>query len=87
MARAHATTADIQVVAPLIATVPQTHVQIAIGMLDQIAQGWPQERPPTLSAEQRTALAAAARGASPELAASFDRVATRWGLPDVFKTP
>ena len=87
IARFHAATADIQAVAPLIAAVPQAHPLVAIGMLESIAMGWPQERAPTLTAEQRTSFAAAARGASPELTAAFDRVAARWALPDVFKTP
>jgi hypothetical protein len=87
IARYHAATADIQVVASLIGAVPQTHAQLAIGMLEGIAQGWPQERTPTLTTEQRTALAAAARGASPDLTAAFDRIAARWNLPDVFKAP
>jgi hypothetical protein len=47
--------------------------------------GWPQERPPTLSAEQRAALIAAAKAAPPELAEGFHRVAARWGMPDLFR--
>jgi len=46
--------------------------------------GWPEERPPVLTAEQRTALAAAARAAAPELAPAFARIGERWGMPDLF---
>jgi hypothetical protein len=54
-------------------------------MLDGIAQGWPEERAPQFTPEQRTALAASARNSSPELAAAFGRVAARWSIPDIFK--
>jgi hypothetical protein len=47
--------------------------------------GWPEEKPPTLTPEQRAALAAAGRAAPPELADGFARVAARWGMPDLFR--
>jgi hypothetical protein len=47
--------------------------------------GWPQDQPPTLSAEQRNALIAAANAAAPELAEGYQRVAVRWGMPDLFR--
>ena len=47
--------------------------------------GWPEESPPTLTAEQRTALAQAARNAPPELRQGFERVAGRWGMPDLLR--
>jgi hypothetical protein len=87
MARHHATAADAATVVALIATVPQASAPLAAAMLDGIAEGWPEERPPQLSDEQRAALRAAARGASTELAEAFARVATRWTLTDVFKSP
>ena len=46
--------------------------------------GWPQESAPTLTAQQRAALAQAADAAAPELAEGFARVAARWGMPDLF---
>jgi hypothetical protein len=42
--------------------------------------GWPQEQPPTLTAEQRATLARAAAAAPAEMAEGFTRVATRWGM-------
>ena len=87
LARVHATEADAGVVTGMIAHVPNTAAPLAIAMLDGIAQGWPEERPPVLTAEQKTALVTAARGASPDLQAAFGRVAARWTLPDVFKQP
>ena len=71
----------------MINAVPQANPAIGVGVLDGIATGWPLETPPQLTAEQRTALAAAARGSNPDLAAAYERIAVRWALPDVFKTP
>jgi hypothetical protein len=48
--------------------------------------GWPEEEAPTLTAEQRASLAAAARAAGPPFANGFARVASRWGMPDLFAT-
>jgi putative membrane-bound dehydrogenase-like protein len=45
--------------------------------------GWPEDQPPTLTAEQRAALVAAARQA-PALADGYARVAQRWGMPQLF---
>lgn len=87
MARHHAAAVDPATVVSLIAAVPQAALPLATALLDGIAQAWPEERPPQLSPAQRTALVTAARGAGGELAAAFDRVAARWTLPDVFKTP
>jgi hypothetical protein len=71
----------------MINAVPPVNPAIGVGVLDGIATGWPQETPPQLTPEQRTALAAAARGSSPDLAAAYERIATRWGMAKVFKTP
>ena len=49
--------------------------------------GWPEESPPSLSAEQRAALAAAAARAPAGLAAGYARVAARWGMPEGFRAP
>jgi hypothetical protein len=46
--------------------------------------GWPEEKPPALTAEQRTALAQVYTAVSPELQAGLARIATRWGMPDLF---
>jgi uncharacterized protein len=47
--------------------------------------GWPQEAPPTLTPEQRAALAEVGRAASPELREGLARVGARWGMPDLFQ--
>ena len=70
-----------------IETVPRANVGLATALLDGIAEGWPEERPPQLTPEQRTALAGAARNASGELSAAFARVAARWQMPGVFNLP
>jgi putative membrane-bound dehydrogenase-like protein len=87
IARFHAATANVPTVVAMINAVPTANPLIGVGVLDGISTGWPQETPPQLTAEQRTALAAAARGSNPDLAAAYERIATRWAMPDVFKTP
>ncbi|HSA56010.1 MAG TPA: PVC-type heme-binding CxxCH protein [Gemmatimonadaceae bacterium] len=87
MARHHAAAANAMTVVSLIESVPRANVGLATALLDGIAQGWPEERPPQLTPEQRTALAGAARNASGELTAAFGRVGARWQLPDVFNIP
>jgi putative membrane-bound dehydrogenase-like protein len=87
MARHYAAAAEPATVVSLIESVPQANPALATALLDGIAQGWPEERPPQLSGEQRAALATAARGASGDVAASFGQVAARWTLPDVFRSP
>jgi hypothetical protein len=87
IARAHALTADAAVVTAMIAHVPTAAAPLAIAMLDGIAQGWPEEKPPALTPQQKSALITAARGANADVQAAFTRVATRWTLPDVFKQP
>jgi putative membrane-bound dehydrogenase-like protein len=69
----------------LLAAVPQATPSLASALVNGIAEGWPQESPPELTAEQRTALVAAARDAPPDLAAAFAKLAARWNLPEVFK--
>jgi putative membrane-bound dehydrogenase-like protein len=46
--------------------------------------GWPQDRPPSLSAEQLAAIKEAVRTAPAELAEGYARVGVRWGMPDAF---
>jgi hypothetical protein len=87
IARFHAATTNVPTVVAMINAVPQANPAIGGGVLEGIATGWPLETPPQLTAEQRAALAAAARGSNPDLAAIYDRIAVRWALPDVFKTP
>jgi hypothetical protein len=87
IARFHAATANAQTVVAMITAVPQANPAVGVGVLEGIATGWPLETPPQLSAEQRSALVAAARGSNPDLTAVYDRIATRWTMPDVFKTP
>jgi putative membrane-bound dehydrogenase-like protein len=87
LARYPAAQQDLPRVVALIGAVPQATRALAIAVLNGIADGWPQESPPALTAEQRAALVASARDASAELAAVFAKVAARWALPDVFRQP
>ncbi|HEX6938091.1 MAG TPA: PVC-type heme-binding CxxCH protein [Longimicrobiales bacterium] len=82
----------------LLHATPDANPSVAAGVLTGIAGGpvddegrqrggrggWPEGSPPTLTAEQRAALAETARRAPAELADGFARVAERWGLQDLF---
>lgn len=87
MARHFAVAAQPEPVVALIEAVPAAHPALAVGVLNGIALGWPEERTPPLTAAQRASLAAAARGATPEVTAAFERVAVRWGIPELFRAP
>ncbi len=86
MARHHSLAADPATAVTLIEAVPSADPALAVAMLDGIAQGWPEERPPQLTDAQRNSLKSAARGAPGPVAEAFGRVATRWTLPDVFRS-
>lgn len=86
VARFHAAKADAAAAVEMINGVPGASPALAAAMLNGMADGWPQETTPTFSAEQRAALATAARGASGELADAFGKVAAKWNLPSVFKS-
>jgi hypothetical protein len=88
IARHHALEKDIPRVVDLVAAVPRSTPVFAEAMLNGLAEGWPQDTtsaPPAFTPEQKSALVTAASGASPELAAAFTRLATRWNHPDAFK--
>jgi uncharacterized protein len=87
MARYHATAANPAVAVRLIEAVPELQVPLAEALLAGFADGWPFERPPSLSPAQRQALAEAARRASGDLAEAFAALAERWAMPDLFATP
>ena len=87
LARRQGATADASVAAMLIGAVPQANPIVAVGVVDGLAQGWPEERPPQFTDAQRTALRTAAANAPDALAAAFTRLATRWTLPTVFSAP
>jgi hypothetical protein len=99
MSRHYAANARADAVVAALLAVPRANPTIAAGVLNGIApaaggrggggrggagMGWPEDQPPTLTAEQRTALAEAARSSPPELAEAFGRVGQRWGMPDLF---
>ena len=87
LARLHSTKAEIAPVVSLINAIPRTHVGLATALLEGIATGWPEERAPQLTPEQRVTLVEAARTSAAELGPSFDRVAARWTIPNVFRVP
>ena len=87
LARLHSTRAEIGPVVSLINTIPRAHAGLATALLEGIATGWPEERRPELTPEQRVTLVEAARSASAELSPAFDRVAARWTIPNVFRVP
>jgi hypothetical protein len=85
IARYHGAQKDVATVVGLIAATPGSTPALGASLLNGIADGWPAESPPELSAEQRAALSAAARSAPAELAAGFEKIAVRWGMPDIFR--
>jgi hypothetical protein len=87
LARLHASKAEIGPVVSLINTLPRTHPGLGTALLDGIATGWPEERAPQLTPEQKATVYEAARGSAQELTPAFDRVAARWTMPNVFKVP
>ncbi len=82
--RHRASQADAAEASALIVMVPQLPAPIALGILNGIALGWPEETAPTFTDTQRAALRSAAAGASAPLVEAFGRVAARWGMPDLF---
>ena len=87
LARLHATKAEIAPVVSLINTIPRAHPGLATALLEGIATGWPEERAPQLTPEQRATLVEAARTSAAALGVSFDKVAARWTMPNVFRVP
>jgi putative membrane-bound dehydrogenase-like protein len=87
LARLHSTKAEIGPVVSLINTIPRAHAGLATALLEGIATGWPEERRPELTPEQRVTLVEAARSSAAELGPAFDRVAARWTIPNVFRVP
>ena len=87
LARLHATKAEIAPIVSLINAIPRAHVGLGTALLEGIATGWPEERAPQLTPEQRVTIVEAARSSPTELGPSFDRVAARWTLPNVFRVP
>jgi putative membrane-bound dehydrogenase-like protein len=75
-------------VVDFIAMVPRVDPVIGMAILNGVLQGnngWPANQPPTLTAAQREALSAAARGASEQMTARFTAIAQRWGMPELFQ--
>ena len=85
IARYHGAARDPATAVGLIAAVPDATPQLAAAMINGIADGWPEEQPPALSAEQRAIIRAAAQNAGADLQAAFAKLAARWGLPDLLK--
>ncbi|MGQ0702477.1 MAG: PVC-type heme-binding CxxCH protein [Gemmatimonadales bacterium] len=87
IARYYGSQRDVAVVVELVGGVAGAGLPLAQAMLEGIATGWPEEQPPTLTADQRAALVAAAQAAPRELLPTFNRIARRWGAPDFFTPP
>jgi uncharacterized protein len=83
MARYHATSADAAVAVALLDTVPRVHPVVADGLLQGMADGWPDAQSPALTPAQQQSLAGVA-ATSPGLAKQFTRLAERWAMPGAF---
>ncbi|HEX7937546.1 MAG TPA: hypothetical protein VF483_01070, partial [Gemmatimonadaceae bacterium] len=86
LSRIEAAKANTDNIVALMGMLPEVPA-VSVAILNGVEQGWPADKPPQFSAEQRLKLAAAARGASGELETALGRVAARWQMPDVFRTP
>jgi putative membrane-bound dehydrogenase-like protein len=86
LARFHAATGDLGVSVGLVALVPDAPA-VGAAIVNGIAQGWPEDRPPLIASADRLALQTAARGANAELMEAFGRLAARWQMPDAFRSP
>jgi hypothetical protein len=84
MTQAHSVSADPAVAVRLIEFVPRVDAAVGKAILEGMAAGWPANRTPALTSEQRSALVAARMGSPAELAESFAALAKRWTLADVF---
>jgi len=87
IARSQAVGRDAALVVGLVSSVPQYTPPFAVALVNGIAEGWPEEQPPTLTPEQRTALRASANGAPTQLQAAFAKLAQRWAMSDLFTSP
>lgn len=85
IARYYGAQQDVATVVGLISASQGATAALGVALLNGIAEGWPAEMPPALSTEQRAALVAAARDATPELNAAFDKIAAKWAMPGVFR--
>lgn len=87
LARLHSAGAAIAPVVSMINTIPRAHAGLSAALLEGIAAGWPEERAPQFTPEQRATLYEVGRSAPPELGPLFDRVIARWTGPNVFRVP
>lgn len=79
--------AQTAMVVDLLAMIPRLDPTIGMAILDGVLErnaGWPANQPPTLSAEERAALNAAAQGATEPMTERFGAIARRWDMPDLF---
>jgi hypothetical protein len=86
MARFHASEGDAERVVALVGAASSAPVEVGRALLEGIADGWPEGRPPELTADQRAKLSNAARSA-PALADGFALLAERWGMTTAFRAP
>ncbi|MEW5917081.1 MAG: hypothetical protein AB1762_11780, partial [Gemmatimonadota bacterium] len=85
MARVYAGREDASAVVTVVETVPRATPNVAVAMLDGIAQAWPEEKPPQFTDSQRNQMLTATRAAAGPVAEALSRVAARWKLPEIFR--
>ncbi len=83
MGEHHASAGDVAAAVRLAEAAAAAPPAAGAGMLEGVAEGWPEGRVPALTATQRASLAAARRS-SPDLAEGFAALAERWGLTGGF---
>ncbi len=87
LTRHHAAAADAALATSLIDTAAGADGPRATAVVTGLAEGWPDERPPALTPQQRATLTAAAARMPADARPLLVKVAERWGMPDVFTTP
>jgi hypothetical protein len=87
LTRHHAASADVALATALIETAAGADSARATAVLTGLAEGWPDERPPVLTSQQRATLTTAAARMPADARPLLVKVSERWGLPDVFTTP
>jgi hypothetical protein len=87
LTRHHAASADASLATTLIDTAAGVDSARATAVLTGLAEGWPDERPPALTPQQRATLTTAAGRMPADARPLLVKIAERWGMPDVFTAP
>ena len=80
----YAQRAPVESVIPTLMTLGSAAPGIAIPFLEGLASGWPNQRPPSITAVEAAALVERLHGLPPEARSPFITLAEKWGKTDLF---